>query len=737
MLGGAKRLLGGLLAVVVLALPAPAFAATLSAHASVQQVWVVGASPGERLALSNARGRTVAVQAAGPLGGVIFRGVAPGRGYRVRGVDGGSGSGPPTPTMTVLPDRSAPPSTRIYNQRIPASGYGYLTVRDGIKLAIDVRLPAGPGPYPTLVEYSGYGYADPSGPESGIAPIANLLGFAVVDVNMRGTGCSGGGFSFFEALQNLDGYDVIETVARQPWVLGHRVGMIGISYGGISQLFVAATDPPHLAAIAPLSVIDNTATTLYPGGILNTGFALPYAKARDHDAEAAAPGRGEAWALARIQGGDRVCAANQALHPEAVNEAAQVFANRYYVPSVANPLNPVTFVHRIHVPVYLACQWTDEQTGGHCPDLAEHFSGTPLKWFTFTNGVHVDSLDPVTALRWYDFLSLFVAHRLPALSPTVRALAPELYQVAMGVSGVSFPADDPIADAGSYAAALGAFEQLSPVRVLFDNGAGGVSPGAPGPGFEQSFAGWPVPGAQAVSWYLGSGGALLPGATRVAGADKFIWAPGARPATDFGGNTGPGGLWGTSPSYHWSQGARGTSVSYVTAPLASNVVVVGAGSLEAWISASTRDVDLQVTVSEVRPDGFETFVQSGWLRASERKLDRAASTLLEPVLSLRRADVAPLPHGRFTPVVVPLYYEGHVYRVGSRVRITISAPGGDQPEWAFAQPTPSGRATVQVGHSAAMPSRLVLPVVPGIAVPTGLPPCPGLRGEPCRPYGVS
>jgi putative CocE/NonD family hydrolase len=196
--------------------------------------------------------------------------------------------------LTILPDRSAPPNTRVYRQRLARSGYGYLTVRDGIKLAVDVRRPAGPGPYPTLLEYSGYGYADPAGAQSGISQIATLLGFAVVDVNMRGTGCSGGAFSFFERLQSLDGYDVIETVARQPWVLGHRVGMLGISYGGISQLFVAATDPPHLAAIAPLSVIDNTATTLYPGGILNTGFALPYAKARDHDAEAAAPGRGEA-----------------------------------------------------------------------------------------------------------------------------------------------------------------------------------------------------------------------------------------------------------------------------------------------------------------------------------------------------------------------------------------------------------------------------------------------------------
>jgi len=33
-----------------------------------------------------------------------------------------------------------------------------------------------------------------------------------------------------------------------------------------------------------------------------------------------------------------------------------------------------------------------------------------------------------------------------------------------------------------------------------------------------------------------------------------------------------------------------------------------------------------------------------------------------------------------------------------------------------------------------MPSSLILPVVPGLSVPTGLPPCPGLRGEPCRDY---
>jgi uncharacterized protein len=75
-----------------------------------------------------------------------------------------------------------------------------------------------------------------------------------------------------------------------------------------------------------------------------------------------------------------------------------------------------------------------------------------------------------------------------------------------------------------------------------------------------------------------------------------------------------------------------------------------------------------------------------------------------------------------------------VYRAGSRIRITISAPGGDQPTWAFSDLTPKGRATVKLARSRSMASRIILPVVPGVAVPTGYPPCPGLRGEPCRRY---
>jgi hypothetical protein len=163
--------------------------------------------------------------------------------------------------------------------------------------------------------------------------------------------------------------------------------------------------------------------------------------------------------------------------------------------------------------------------------------------------------------------------------------------------------------------------------------------------------------------------------------------------------------------------------------------------VDLWVRSSTPDVDLQATISEVRPDGNETFVQNGWLRASERALSRSsddilgvASTAADPVPSFKAADAAPMPSGRFVKVVIPLYDEGHVYRAGSRIRVTISAPNGTQPVWSFSQTEPSGTATVSIAHSASMPSSVVLPVVAGVTVPTPLPACPSLRNEPCRPY---
>ncbi|HET7682967.1 MAG TPA: CocE/NonD family hydrolase [Marmoricola sp.] len=754
------------LAATTLSPPVARAAGTFSAHGSARQVYATGLPAGASATLLDGQGQVVATRQATSLGGVLFRDVDPGTGYEVREDATGATSAP----LTVHTEAAEPWDPSVYDQVIPQDGYSYLTTRDGTQLALTVHPPTHPAgvgglpegfpvpngpdytpPYPTLIEYSGYGYANPDGPDSGIAAIANLMGFAVVDVSMRGTGCSGGAFDFFEPLQNLDGYDVIETIARQPWVKGGKVGMMGISYGGISQLFTAQLRPPHLAAISPLSVIDATATTLYPGGILNTGFAVAWAKERQQQAQPAGVGATgtQQYAEERVAEGDATCAANQALHGQAADLMAKIRANSHYVPEVADPLDPISFVHKIDVPVFMACQWEDEQTGGHCPALVSHFTGTDKKWFTFTNGAHIDSLDPATLNRWYDFLELYVAHQAPAVnSAIVRAGAPLIYQSAMGIpqtDPITLPLD-PVQLQPTYALALAAFEKSPPVRVLFDNGAG-ASPlgtrtaGDPYPAYEHSFASLPVPGVRARSWYLGTGGSLSGQAPTERHVATFTADANATPRTDYTGNTGTGGLWGNASqwSWNWEQNEPGTALVYVSPPLAQDLTTVGAGSVELWLRSSTPDVDLQATVSEIR-DGHETFVQNGWLRASERKLSTTddnilgqASTLLQPVPTMLASDVEPMPKNQYAKVVIPLYFQGHAYRAGSRVRITISAPNGSQPIWAFDETEPTGTTSeVFLTSSPRLPSRLVLPEVPGLSIPSPPPPCPSLRNQPCR-----
>lgn len=776
-MGYAQRVLVGLLAVLTttalaVSLPEAQAAGRVVAHGSARQVWVTDLPAQVRVSLLDASGKAVQQRRTDRLGSVLFREVAPGAGYRVRRDATGQRSAP----VRVHSNAARQWNPSIYDQKMTSNGYGYLTTRDGTRLAYTVHPPTSPAslgiglpqgvelpatgvdylpPYPTLIEYSGYGTAIPDGPESGIAALANLMGFAVVDVSMRGTGCSGGAFDFFEPLQSIDAYDVIETVARQPWVKGHRVGMMGISYGAISQLFAAQHNPPSLAAISPLSTISAVATTLFPGGILNTGFALEWAKDRVHDALPASPTGGQPWAWERIKNGDTRCAANQKMHAQAVDLLAKIRANDHYVAKVADPLDPISFVHKIKVPVFLACQWQDEQTGGHCPALVRHFTGTSKKWFTFTNGTHVDSLDPVTFNRWYDFLMLYVARQAPAThAAVVKVAAPLIYQVALGVpaSDVMLLPNDPVQNKLSYSAALTAFESLPRVRVLFDNGAGDIPllgalggnvPGNPYPAYQHTFPTFPAPGTVARSWYLNRGGRL---AGRPAGAqrpDRFRANPRSGPATNFTGGTGPGGLWGNADQWDWSWKQRrpGTAVSYLTAPLKGNVTALGAGAVYAWVRSSVRNVDLMATVTEVAPDGTETYVQSGYVRGNGRHLATGSdnvlkqpSTLLEPVLSLLEAQVRPLPSDRFVRVPIPLYFSGHAYRTGSRIRVTISAPNGDQPIWAFAGAVPKEPAAVWIAHSRTRPSRLVLPVVPGLSVPTARPACGVLRNQPCRPY---
>ncbi len=697
--------------------------AAFATHGSVNQIWLTGARPHEQLRLVDGDDRLVTTATADANGSLIYRDVERGRHFRV------AGNGTVGTAVDVASSTHAPGASFYATQHI-GPGYGYLQTRDGTLLSMNVTLPGPPdkGPYPTVVEYSGYSPSDPAAPQPSTL-IASALGFATVGVNIRGTGCSGGAFQFFETLQSTDGYDLIETIAAQPWVAHGNVGMVGISYPGISQLFTAATQPPHLAAIAPLSVIADTGRgTLRPGGIFNNGFALDWASERNHDAQAA-PASGQGWAGNRIRNGDAVCAANQIMRGQAPN-VLQMIEDHPYWDDLAVSLAPELFVGKINVPTFLAGAWQDEQTGPYFANLLDNFTGTDKVWFTVTNGAHTDSLDPAILDRWIEFLQIYVAQVVPKRPPLAGLVASVVGQQVWHTA-VTLPPDR-FANATSLPQARATFEADPRLRVLFENGAAaGQAPGLPYNRFEGDFGGWPVPGTRAQAWYFDSGAALAD--RRPAdGVDSYAYDASRSQLTTLVG-AGQDTVWLPLPAWQWTAPAPADAVAYETPPLASDTVMVGNGSVDLWINANAPDVDLQATITEVRPDGQEVLVQSGWLRASQRAL-AASATPLRPLHTNTARDVKPLRAGEWNEARIELFPFGHAFRAGSKIRVIIDTPGGSRPSWKFDVLDDPAGTQIQIGRGVNHASRVVLPVVPGVTVPPGLPACPSLRGQPCRPY---
>ncbi|MEY3618877.1 MAG: hypothetical protein RL726_1575 [Actinomycetota bacterium] len=681
-----------------------------------RQITVTGAEPGTELVIESADGTVVAEGTVDELGSFLQRRVEPGD-YRVVLADRSAGSD----ILTVY-DASNVPDQSFYADQQLEPGFGYITVRDGTTLSATVWLPGEPdaGPYPTVVEYSGYAPSNPG--DTTFAQLFNTLGYAYVGVNMRGTGCSGGSYRFFEEAQLVDGYDVIETVAAQSWVANNKVGMVGISYPGISQLFVASTQPPSLAAITPLSVIDDSyRSTLYPGGILNTGFAVEWTKARMDEARPF----GQTWAKERSDEGDETCKNNQNLRLQNPDLVAEIDANPFYSSDVGDEINPSLLVDKINVPVFLSGAWQDEQTGGHFPAFLDKFDTAPHVYVTLLNGLHTESLGTAVFPRYAEFLSLYVARATPDLT-AAGVIAPILSSSITGAT-VALPQQNRFTGM-SYEEALTAFESEPKVRVLFEEGtADGQPAGSPLARWQAEFSAWPIPETELVRMNLGANGTLS--TAPATGTTAYTADPAATPRTFFEGSGSS--IWRSDVTWNWVRNPAGTAAEFTSEPLTDNLVVIGPGSADLWISTDAEDTDLEVTVSEIRPDGTETYVQSGWLRASHRALDEANTSENRPSHTHREADASPLVPGEITPVRVEIFPVAHPFRAGSRIRVSIDAPGGNRGEWEFR--TISNGEKVTIHHDADHPSSIVFSTIGGLDVPRGVAPCGSLRGQPCRP----
>ncbi len=154
------------------------------------------------------------------------------------------------PLLTALcPVSSAPADQQNGPTVPPAPKTVAVPMRDGVKLSTIIHLPAGKGPWPTILHRTPYGKSRDGGRYA-------TAGYVYVSQDQRGRGDSEGEYRPHEA-EIEDGYDTVEWVASRPWCNG-KVGMTGTSAPGIAANLAAASAPPHLTAafvrVAPHSL---------------------------------------------------------------------------------------------------------------------------------------------------------------------------------------------------------------------------------------------------------------------------------------------------------------------------------------------------------------------------------------------------------------------------------------------------------------------------------------------------
>ncbi len=278
----------------------------------------------------------------------------------------------------------------------------WIPMADGVQLAARIWLPvdAEQDPVPALLEYLPYRRRDGTSHHDSVTqPYMAGHGYAAVRVDIRGSGDSDGLLPDEYTGQEIDdGVAVIAWLARQPWCSG-RVGMWGISWGGINALQVAARRPPALAAIMPMGFADDryNGDCHFMGGCLlegNTSWGGTFFAGNTRPPDPAVVG--ERW---RAQWLQRL---EQAQPPIATWLAHQRRDGYWKAESVCDDYT------RIAAPVYAVSGWQDSYARNVLP-LLEQISG-PKKALIgpWAHGwPHLARPGPAIgflqeALRWWD-----------------------------------------------------------------------------------------------------------------------------------------------------------------------------------------------------------------------------------------------------------------------------------------------------------------------------------------------
>jgi uncharacterized protein len=542
--------------------------------------------------------------------------------------------------------------------------HGYLPLSDGTQLGYTLTLPSATGRFPVVLEYDPY--------SAGVTSDAswNAYGYAMLGVNFRGTGCSQGTFQPLRGdIWGRDGAQVVAWAARQPWSDG-KLGMIGFSFTGVSQLATAAFAGPALKAITPENVFpDLYRDIVYPGGIYNSWITAWIA---GRNFVLGAP-------VLEQSATDPMCDASQATQAAGDESQMAIVAGHPYIDSTWAQ-QPESFLRRVHVPVLGCVNWQDSTAYSRGFDGYREL-GPATTWVVGANGVHADC--PTSQAERVRFFDRYVKGESNGWESTPHLMIEHELRPIPGYTNVR---DDPAGATGAW---------------------------------ESSFATWSDVNAaiHPLALYAQAGGRLDPSPpATVQPADSYRSpAPTANVGYDWTSRN-----WWSNPT------APGSELVYTTPPLAHDAEFLGPGSADLWVSSTSPNTDVQVTLSEVRPDGQEMYVENGWLRLSDRRLDPRTSTVLRPSHPYTLQGVEPLTPGQPVLARIELLPFDHVFRAGSAIRLSIDSPG----VYFAILPTPASNS---IYHQPGMASKLVLGWLPGASAHAPMPPCGATLDQPCRP----
>lgn len=572
-----------------------------------------------------------------------------------------------------------------------AAPNGYVEMSDGTLIAINVKMPKGfkkGHSYPAILQMSGYDGGSATG-QTLAGDIADAAGYegdvplrgdgrqfddpfdkhyVTVQASVRGTGCSGGEFDLFSWRSALDGREVVEWMARQPWSNG-KVGILGHSYSGITGFMIAATQPPPLVAMHVSGLIDDLYRGItFPGGVSNLGFPLLWTGAVRPAYDI---GGGTAPGIVRTQ--DPICIQNQATHRRTVVEDPIV--NGATTPTDSNwwrSRSLATYAHLINVPIHITGAYQDEQTGPRGPaHLWELVRGVP-KRLILTNGDHGTNTGAPEI--WAD--------RVAWTDHWIR-----------GIDG-----------------GFGSLKQdKTSVTTLFEMSADDHTSNG-----RKDSKTFPLEDTKWTDFYLREGGALATAKPKAGEAsDIYVSGPGRHSWSYQAGPTSGAEL--TTPE-------GPDEVNYRSPILKKNTAIVGPILARLFISSTLPDHDIFVSLVDEAPDGSLTYLQRGMLRASHRALNLSLSDWVrrsKPVLyrpyhpHVNPVNLTPMQTYEYVVEVFPV---GHVFRKGHRILLKVHGTPLIDSYYMYPYRHPGVQTIL---HDAEYPSRIMLPIVPLTGVKLG------------------